>query len=92
MHTSNLYKKILLLFSLIIFTTNSNATENFKKLDKPRIFPKENILDENAKPIILKFNENFRKNGYVINFWATWCVPCKKELPDLSLLKSKIKK
>ena len=54
MHTSNLYKKILLLFSLIIFTTNSNATENFKKLDKPRIFPKENILDENAKPIIKK--------------------------------------
>ena len=92
MHTSNLYKKILLLFSLIIFTTNSNANENFKKLNKPRIFPKENILDENAKPIILKFNENFRKNGYVINFWATWCVPCKKELPDLSLLKSKIKK
>ena len=33
-----------------------------------------------------------KKKGYVINFWATWCVPCKEELPDLSLLKSKIKK
>jgi thiol-disulfide isomerase/thioredoxin len=32
------------------------------------------------------------KKSYVINFWATWCVPCKKELPDLGLLKSKIKK
>ena len=92
MHTSNLYKKILLLFSLIIFTTNSNATENFKKLDKPIIFAKEYILDGNGKPIILKFNENFSKKSYVINFWATWCVPCKKELPDLGLLKSKIKK
>ena len=41
---------------------------------------------------MLKFNQDLKKKGYVINFWATWCVPCKKELPDLSLLKSKIKK
>ncbi len=20
---------------------------------------------------------------YIINFWATWCVPCRKEVPDL---------
>jgi thiol-disulfide isomerase/thioredoxin len=92
MHTSNLYKKILLLFSSIVFAINAHATETFKKLDKPIVFPNETVLDGNGKPIILKFNENLRKNGYVINFWATWCVPCKKELPDLGLLKSKIKK
>ena len=32
------------------------------------------------------------KKGYVINFWATWCIPCKKEIPDLSLLNLKLKK
>ena len=32
-----------------------------------------NILDFNSK--------------YVVNFWATWCIPCKKELPDLKKMK-----
>ena len=25
---------------------------------------------------------------YVVNFWATWCIPCKKELPDLKKMKT----
>ena len=33
-----------------------------------------NILDFNSK--------------YVVNFWATWCIPCKKELPDLKKMKN----
>tara|TARA_B100001027_G_scaffold108507_1_gene74758 strand:- start:39 stop:431 length:393 start_codon:yes stop_codon:yes gene_type:complete len=32
-----------------------------------------NILDLNSK--------------YIVNFWATWCIPCKKELPDLKKMK-----
>ena len=26
----------------------------------------------------------------IINFWATWCPPCVKEIPDLLELKSKV--
>ena len=25
----------------------------------------------------------------IINFWATWCAPCKEEMPHLNRLKSK---
>lgn len=26
---------------------------------------------------------NFKDKVVVLNFWATWCPPCKKEIPDL---------
>ena len=35
--------------------------------------------------------EDFKKNNYtLINFWASWCAPCRKEHPNLVRL-SKIK-
>ena len=29
---------------------------------------------------------DFRPNWVVLNYWATWCGPCRKEIPDLSEL------
>ena len=55
-------------------------------------FPAVTILNSKENPIILQLNKDSNKDGYVINFWATWCVPCKKELPDLSLLDQKLEK
>ena len=71
---------------------NACAAEYLDKISDKIKFPTLKVLDNKEKPLILKFNQDLKKKGYVINFWATWCVPCKEELPDLSLLKSKIKK
>lgn len=31
-----------------------------------------------------KYNfDSYREKITIVNFWATWCAPCKKELPDL---------
>ena len=48
---------------------------------------------------LIKFNSsiNFEKklydildlrSKYVVNFWATWCIPSKKELPDLKKMQT----
>lgn len=35
---------------------------------------------------------DYKGKTVVINFWATWCPPCKKEMPDFDLLDKELKK
>lgn len=35
--------------------------------------------------------ENKNDTTYVINFWATWCKPCVKEIPDFLEINKKFK-
>jgi len=37
-----------------------------------------------------KLTERFSGNDtvYIINFWATWCIPCVKELPEFDRLET----
>ncbi len=92
MHTLKFNKKILLLLYFLILSNNTFAGEYIEKLVDQTKFPTFTIFDSQEKPTILKLNEDLNKKGYVVNFWATWCIPCKKELPDLGLLNQKLEK
>ena len=74
-----------LLIILLIFPFPSLSNYLFQKIDlklnKNIILNDENNIEKNLINI-LDFNSN-----YVVNFWATWCIPCKKELPDLNKMK-----
>ncbi len=41
------------------------------------------FLDDKNKKIDLN---DFQGNLILLNFWATWCAPCKEEMPSLDLL------
>jgi len=45
----------------------------------------ESLTFQDDKNNQLNLNE-FRGNLVLLNFWATWCAPCKKEMPSLDLL------
>ena len=78
--------RILIIF--IFLMTNSVASEQTdiknlfinKKLKKYDVLT---FLDSKNKELNLK---DFEGNLVLLNFWATWCAPCKKEMPSLDLL------
>ena len=43
------------------------------------------FFDKNGKKIDIK---NFKEKIVLLNFWATWCEPCKEEMPSLDRLQS----
>ena len=52
--------------------------------DKKKI---ENIEFINYKNQKVSLN-NYKSNIIIINFWATWCTPCRDEMPSLDKIKS----
>jgi thiol-disulfide isomerase/thioredoxin len=60
--------------------------------------PKNFIMDDASRPVAaLRFDDgrgqerslsDFRGKVVLLNIWATWCVPCRKEMPELDHLEA----
>ena len=55
-------------------------------LEIGQIAPNFTQNDQNGKPISLS---DFRGKVVMIDFWATWCGPCVRAIPDVKELKKK---
>ena len=84
-------KKIKFLFSLFCFSVFSSILQASDEVPLNNIVLKETpkpissiiFEDFSGKQVNLK---NYRGKLIIINFWATWCSPCKKEMPSLDSL------
>ena len=53
----------------------------------PRPVPQIRFQDDQGHDLTLA---NFRGRVVLLNIWATWCVPCRKEMPTLDRLQSRL--
>tara|TARA_B100001121_G_C18462213_1_gene513836 strand:- start:216 stop:725 length:510 start_codon:yes stop_codon:yes gene_type:complete len=78
--------RFLIIF--IFLTCNSFASEapNIKNLVINKNLKKyDDLTFLDAHNNIIKL-EDYRGNLILLNFWATWCAPCKDEMPSLDQL------
>ena len=72
----------------IFFFTQQLASESI--YSKNIVVHKEPLDIKELKFKDFNFNDvdltNKKGNIMILNFWATWCVPCKKEMPSLEEL------
>ena len=80
--------RFLVIFIFLISNTFANETPNIKNLiinKELKEYTNLTILDDqNNQPNL----SDYKGNILLLNFWATWCAPCKEEMPSLDLLKS----
>ena len=82
--------KLFLFFIYLLFISNTSADQkpDIKNL-KIHKDPKQvsNIVFKDYKDLAVSL-EDFKDSLVLINFWATWCAPCKEEMPSLDILQS----
>ena len=78
--------RFLILFIFLISNSLANDVSEIKNIvihKDPKIHDNVIFLDKKDQKINIK---KFSGNLVLLNFWATWCEPCKEEMPSLDRL------
>tara|TARA_R110002049_G_scaffold3795_5_gene27590 strand:- start:67913 stop:68464 length:552 start_codon:yes stop_codon:yes gene_type:complete len=88
---------MFIIFGLSLFACNNIKKSEKKVVEEAVVEINKNIAIRDIELEVFDFNglEKLlnQKDGkvYVINFWATWCAPCVKELPYFEKLNTEYK-
>ena len=78
--------RFLIIFIFLISNSFANEVSDIKNLIINKEYKKyDSLTFLNAKNQKINLN-SYKGNLILLNFWATWCAPCKEEMPSLDAL------
>ena len=78
--------KTIVIMAVLCTSAVFAATEQvLHKVDNPRLAPEFNLKDIDGKTHVLS---DYKGKVVVLNFWATWCPPCRFEMPSMERAQS----
>ena len=80
--------RFLIIFIFLISNSFANEVIDIKNLiinKELKKYDSLTFLDNKNNRLNLS---DYRGKLILLNFWATWCAPCKKEMPSLDLLQT----
>jgi len=90
MKISKSFKIYIHIIFVFLISKNLFADNDFSKniviYEKPKIIKELKFKDLNLQEVDLT---NKKGNIMILNFWATWCTPCMREMPSLEKLTHK---
>jgi cytochrome c biogenesis protein CcmG, thiol:disulfide interchange protein DsbE len=74
---------------ITVFTVVWLQSAKYEPLAVGKPAPDFSLADLNDKPYRLS---DFRGKVVLLNFWATWCKPCREEMPSMEILNKNFEK
>ncbi len=78
--------RFLIIFIFMLSNSFASEVTSIKNLvinKELKKYDDISFLDAKNKKLSLS---DYKGNLIILNFWATWCAPCKEEMPSLDLL------